>query len=150
MNIADKNSFAPLFPEQIHPTPSPEFQSPSTLFSELSSKAMSLRLLERFNAFADPDAGGMITRKSLAQAAEEPGRYGATWEDSQLAKEILQRPDLFNRLDKSESGKFDGLIDRQNVQNVIDAGKQEPELPLPDLTPDLSNPFGRPTNGLDV
>ena len=98
--------------------PLPSLLSP---FSDWSDKELSKRLAGNFHKYEDPDQKGFITQKSLKQAATEPGRYHLTWEDSRLAQEILGRGALMDKLDKDRDGKFDGKINEQNIQDVINA-----------------------------
>lgn len=114
-------------------------------YRDWSDKALSTQLAGRFEKLADPHQKEFITLSSLKEAAFNPGRAGVSWEDSQLAKAVLKRGSLMDKLDKDGNGNLDGKIDKENIQIVI---RSEPG-PTPDIVPPRHLPevydhFGRP------
>lgn len=92
---------------------------PRNEFSGQSDASLAQALQNSFGAFEDPKRPGHISEKSLKAVADRPYPTGdfSTDRDTLLAREYLMRPALLGLSDKHEStGKYDGLIDRKNLQ----------------------------------
>lgn len=90
-----------------------------TLFMGWSDKELSKELAANFHKFEDRNNEGFITQRSLKQAAENPEYGGHSWEDSMLAREVLGRESLMDRLDVDSAGRYDGKFGEQGIQDVI-------------------------------
>lgn len=82
---------------------------------------MAKQLSRNFNAFMDPKNPGYVSINSIQAMAQKGwSPFPSVNENIRLAKEMLRRPELLSALDRhSSSGALDGLIDRQNVNLVI-------------------------------
>ena len=114
-------------------------------YKDWSDRDLSKQLAGRFEHLADPNQKEFITLLSLKEAAFNPGRAGVGWEDSQLAKEVLKRGNLMDKLDVDRNGNLDGKIDKENIRLVI-RSESAPKLDIvpPRHRPEVYDHFGRP------
>lgn len=107
--------------------PPPSYgQPPRNEFSQQSDASLAQALQNSFGTFEDPKRRGYISEKSLKAIADRPYPSGnfSQDRDTLLAQEYLMRPNLLGLSDKhSETGKYDGLIDRKNLQIAVDKSK---------------------------
>ena len=113
-----------------------------TPFRDWSDKEISTQLAGSFDKFEDPENKGFITLKSLKQAATDPARSGLSWDDSMLAQEILDRPELMRKLDADGKGNVDGKIDKQSIQNVINPKRAQKGVISAGVSDTSVRPFG--------
>lgn len=69
-----------------------------------------------FNKLADPNVPGVVTRESLAKLAYSPGTGRDDQDTSDLARAVLEKPGLFEKLDGYGKHKQDGKITQESLR----------------------------------
>ena len=87
-----------------------------------NNEQLAKQLSDNFNAFRDRNNPGYISVDSIhAMAKKGWSPDPVTNANIRLANELLRRPELMSALDRNTStGALDGLINRQNVNAVIE------------------------------
>ena len=89
-------------------------------YSHLSNEDFSNRVLTRFSSLEDPNKPGEITDRSLnaVAAGRRPDGMPATQDEMNVARELLDRGDLFRKYDEGKTGELDGGFTRQDLANT--------------------------------
>ena len=107
---------------------------------------MAQQLLSNFDAFKDPKTPWWITHDSLKNVAGQR-LTGNVAQDQNilLARKSLKDPEFMRAIDRhSDTGAYDGLIDRRNLQIVINDSSPFASRYDKDLTREMLDRF----NGL--
>lgn len=87
--------------------------------SDWNDKALMKHLLKGFSLFVDAEAKPYVTRASLERIADSPVNGDYSDLDKSFARELLKRKALFNVLDRSDKGEWDGKIDEKTVLDSL-------------------------------
>jgi len=87
--------------------------------SDWNDKTLMKYLLKGFSLFVDAEAKPFVTRASLERIADSPVNGDYSDLDKSFARELLKRKALFNVLDRSDKGEWDGKIGEKTVLDSL-------------------------------
>lgn len=103
------------------PNPSIGRPHPKPDYSTQNHEQLTQALLDNFNAFTGSAHGKhMTTRDIRAMANRQPGNDPVMNNNIRLAKELLNRPDLMQALDRNNgTGATDGRFSKQDLRDAL-------------------------------
>lgn len=105
-------------PPRPHPSIGRPFPKPD--YSLQSHEQLTQALLDNFKAFTGSDHGSMSLRDIKAMANRQPGNDPVMNNNIRLAKELLNRPELMQALDrKNGTGATDNRFNKQDLRDAL-------------------------------
>ncbi|MBO0493777.1 EF-hand domain-containing protein [Pseudomonas sp. Marseille-Q1929] len=107
-------------PPRPHPTIGRPHPKPRPDYASQSHEQLTQALMDNFKAFTGSDYRSMSLRDIRAMANRQPGSDPIMNNNIRLAKELLNRPDLLQALDrKSGTGATDNRFSKQDLRDAL-------------------------------